>query len=175
MRVYRVGITGHRPDRFKDVDLAISICDKLVADIQYQYGDSGELCFNLGGCIGADQWVGDACIKYGVNFHLYLPFPIDVQAKYWYDYQKENLVRQADACSGMTVVGDSYQIANYFVRDKMIVDNSDFMVCLWEGCTQGGTFQTIKYAVKQSKIVLNALTNMSLVSKSQLFPKKIHG
>lgn len=171
MKVYQVGITGHRPDRYKDAQAAEKLCRETIATIDYQYYDAGQLYFNLGGCIGADQWAGAACIDLDIDFNLFLPFPPNIQAQYWYDYQKEELERQVDHCSGLTIVGEEYKVANYFIRDRMIVDNSDFIICFWEGCLQGGTYQTIKYAVNNNKIVLNALDNLSLVSREQFRPK----
>jgi len=165
--VCKVGITGHRPPEFKDIENAKGICREVVRLVQAQYNDP-ELCFNLGGCIGADQWVGGACIERGIKFQLLLPFPPEVQSKYWDSDQKSNLMFQVDSCASLTVIGPSYKRANYFIRDRAIVDQSDFLICFWEERKYGGTYETIKYAIKQKKIILNGLKNLSLVTREQV-------
>ena len=165
MRIYRVGITGHRPDRFRDAEVAQELCDELVMTLKKQYE---YIEFNLGGSTGTDQWVGDACIRYEVEYNLFLPFPAEIQSKHWYKEQQDNLNTQIEKCNSLYIAGPKYKPANYFIRNRSIVDNADFLVCFWEGIHRGGTFDTLKYAMKKSKIVLNALTDLSMVTGEHL-------
>ena len=171
MSVNHIGITGHRPNFFRDAEKTKELCDSLVLNMLKEYDHP---IFNLGGCAGADQWVGNACIKYNIEFNLFLPFPAEIQSKYWYKDQQEALENQIKHCKGLVIAGPKYKPANFFIRNRSIVDNSDFLVCFWEGMHRGGTYDCIKYAVqKKSKIVLNALTDLSMVTGEELIlPKK---
>lgn len=166
MRLYNIGITGHRPHKFKNPDFVKRQCEDVVVIMQRHYGDA--LRFNLGGCTGTDQWVGEACLRFGAKYNLYLPFPAEIQSQHWYDEQKKELDRQVANCESLSVLGPEYVASNYFERDKQIVDNSDFVIAFWEGPKQGGTYITVKYAVEQSKIVLNALTDLSMITGEHL-------
>lgn len=159
----RVAITGHRPDAFIQSHYTTNqiqmISDGVVATFKRQYND---IYFNLGGAIGADQIVGNSCIEANVPYYLYLPAPIEIQGKYWNSNQLNNLKKQADLSSGLNIIDPSgnYNVKNYFIRDRKMVDEADIVVAFWVGKRQGGTFETMKYALKQSKFVFNALNEL---------------
>jgi uncharacterized phage-like protein YoqJ len=144
------------------------IIDGVVATFQREYKDG--LVFNLGGCIGADQWVGRACMELGVEFNLYLPMLPELQSRYWTQTGKDELTAQLNATSSVDIVDSSglYNIASYHERDKKMVDNADILVAFWVGKRKGGTFFTMKYALKNSKFVFNALDSLRPVFKEDL-------
>lgn len=167
----RVAITGHRPDAFIQSHYTQGqiqmIAEGVVATFKRQYG---ELSFNVGGAIGADQVMGRACIEAQVPFHLYLPFSIDVQGRYWTQEQRDELSSQFDRAAGVSIVdpSGSYHVKNYFIRDRQMVDNAEVVVAFWVGKKRGGTYETMKYALKQSKFVFNALDGLRPVFNNNL-------
>jgi len=56
----------------------------------------------------------------------------------------------------------------YQERNKKLVDSSDFLLAFWVGKKRGGTFNAIKYALDQSKLVYNGLNNNSLIDINNL-------
>ena len=162
MRV--IAVTGHRPDAFLqshyDLDTIKRIANDTMWILKNEYKDELEFC--LGGAIGADQYMGAAAISHNVRFRLFLPFMPEIQAKFWHKADKLELDRQLQHAAGISIVdpGGVYNISNYHKRDRQMVDESDFVVAFWTGKKQGGTFQTIKYALSKSKFVLNALNEM---------------
>lgn len=162
----RIAITGHRPDAFLvshyTPETIMRIADDLVVQLQREY--KHDLCFNLGGAIGVDQWMGAACIAHEVKFHLYLPFHPSVQAKYWSDEQKGELDRQMKYAAGINIVEPNpevpYNVALYQERNKKMVDDSNFTIAFWVGKKRGGTVNAIKYSLQQSKFVLNAMNEL---------------
>jgi len=50
----------------------------------------------------------------------------------------------------------------------MMVDCADFVVAFWVGKRRGGTFNTMKYALKQSKFVFNGLNELRPVFSESL-------
>ena len=170
----KIAITGHRPDAFLvshySPDTIIRIASDTVCVFQREFQD--ELIFNLGGAIGADQWVGAACIEHGVPFKLYLPFHPSVQAKYWSFEQRQELDRQMKHAVGINIIEPNpdatYSPHLYQERNEKMVDDANFVVAFWVGKRRGGTFNAMQYALKESKFVFNALDSNRPVFKDNL-------
>jgi uncharacterized phage-like protein YoqJ len=168
----RVCITGHRPDPFLvshyQADAVVRLASDIACILKREYGD--ELLFNLGGAIGADQWMGAAAIEHSIKFGLFLPFLPQIQARFWTDEQRLELDRQLRAASRITIVDSSgdYDVVKYHERDRLMVDEADFVVAFWVGRKRGGTFETMKYALSKSKFVFNALDGLRPVFKQNL-------
>ena len=168
----QVCITGHRPDSFIVSHYSEDAVRRLAGDVacvlKREYGS--ELTLNLGGAIGADQWMGAAAIEHGVKFGLFLPFLPQIQSRYWTNDQRQELDRQLRAASRITVMDSlgKYDVAKYHERDRMMVDEADFVVAFWVGRRRGGTFETMKYALSKSKFVLNAMDGLRPVFKQDL-------
>jgi len=160
-----VAVTGHRPDSFLVSHYSPETVQRIAEDtifvLQKQYKD--DLILNLGGAIGADQWAGEACIALNVRYKLYLPFPPEVQSKFWSKEHREILERQMSKACGMEIIDPSgrYHVSKYQERNKRMVDDADFVLAFWVGRRKGGTFNYIKYALKESKFVYNALDENS--------------
>jgi len=167
-----VCITGHRPDSFLvshyGVDTVRRIVDDIACVLKREYED--ELQLNLGGAIGTDQWMGSSAIEHGIRYKLYLPFHPATQARYWSPAQREELDRQMRNASGIFIADPSgkYDVSRYLERDRMMVDDSDFVVGFWVGRRRGGTFETMKYALKQSKLVHNGMDRLRLLFRHDL-------
>lgn len=172
MRTYYVGITGHRPERFKYPDIVKELCENAVKTIKYQYEDQGNIIFNVGGLVGTDLWVIEYCIKHGIDYKLVLPCDANSLSQHWYDYQQNSLINAVENCTELIITGTAEDEISFEAVRNYIVDGSDFIICAWEGCLYGGTFETIKCAVEKGKIVLNVLTDLSLVSKEQFNRKR---
>jgi len=162
----QIAITGHRPDSFLishyDPATVQRIADDTVWRLKKEYKE--DLCFNLGGALGADQWVGTACIKNGVKFRLYLPFHPTVQSSHWTNEQKAELDQQLQKAAGIDIMepdpGIEYNVARYFERNQKMVDEASFVIAFWVGKKRGGTFHAMQYALKSSKFVFNALDKL---------------
>lgn len=167
-----VSITGHRSDAFIQSHytdgMVKLIAEGVVATFKREYEEN--LIFNIGGAIGVDSWVAQTCIEQKVKYHLYLPMLSELQSKYWTEEQKEDLNIQLTKASAINIFDSSgeYKVWSYHERDKMMVDNSNILVAFWVGKRQGGTYNTIKYALKQSKFTLNALNELKPIFSEQL-------
>lgn len=142
--------------------------DDVVCILKREYG--ADLRLNLGGAIGADQWAGAAAISHGVRFSMYLPFLPQIQAKFWSGEQRGELDRQLRHASRITIVDtdSKYDVARYHERDRMMVDDANFVVAFWVGRRRGGTHATMKYALSKGKFVLNALDGLRPVFRENL-------
>ena len=165
----RITITGHRPDDFLvshySIDTIRRIADDIVCVLKRQYDD---VVFNLGGALGADQIVGDVCLEHNVPYHVFLPFSASEMTKYWKQEDKDNLQKQLESASGISVCDPYFNNSAYQKRNIQMVDNSAFVVAFWVGKKQGGTFNCMNYALKQSKFVFNALNELRPVFNEDL-------
>jgi uncharacterized phage-like protein YoqJ len=155
---YKIGITGHRPHKFTNAVTAQKACENVTLDFTARHGN---VLFNLGGCTGADSWVASACIAHAIPFNLYLPFPAEIQAKYWNDQDGLFLQTQLGLAKAVDVAQNHFSNSAYHVRDRKIVDNSDILICFLEDFNSG-TYSTVKYALSRNKLVFNGLTNTFL-------------
>jgi hypothetical protein len=170
----KIAVTGHRPDAFIQSHYSTEeikrIADNIVCAFKREYKD--DLTFNLGGAIGADLWVGEACINNEVPFVLYLPFHPDVQTKYWSLEQKKELERQMSKSCGINIVDPNqnteYKVANYFIRNMNMIDDANFVVAFWVGKKRGGTYNAMLYGLNSSKFVFNALDELKPIFKDNL-------
>jgi len=170
----QVAITGHRPDSFLvshyDPETIMRIADDTVWKLKKEYKD--ELCFNLGGALGADLWVGAACIKNDVRFRLYLPFHPKVQTAHWTTEQKMELNQQLQKAAGIDIMEPNpdieYNVGRYFERNQKMVDDASFVIAFWVGKRRGGTFHAMKYALNNSKFVFNALDGLRPIFTEEL-------
>lgn len=160
MFISQIGITGHRPSGFANKSAALEIAGQVVSYCKHIFHN---VEFNLGGCIGADMWVAQACVEQDVPYRLWLPFPVDIQAKMWAADERQALAQHALLAKEVSIVGQHYKVANYHIRDQQIVDNSHLIICFWEGRRSGGTYNTIKYALKSGRQVLNAMNELQEV------------
>jgi uncharacterized phage-like protein YoqJ len=167
-----ISVAGHRPDTYllshSSFDTIIRIASDTAYILKEEFKD--DLKFNLGGAIGSDQWMGMACIEHNIKFDLYLPFPQEIQTKYWAEEQKLELDRQMKHASGITIIDPSgnYDKAKYQERNERMISDSNFVVAFWVGRKTGGTFNSISYALKQSKFVFNALDGLRPIFKENL-------
>jgi uncharacterized phage-like protein YoqJ len=170
----KIAITGHRPDSFLVSHYNVESIKRLAGDIVAAFSreHKGQALFNLGGAIGVDQWVGDACIEQDVPFYLYLPFHPDMQSKYWGPEQKKELARQIEHARGIHIIEPNIEIpynpANFIKRNEKMIDDANFVVAFWVGKRRGGTFHAVKYGLESSKFVFNALNELKPIFKDDL-------
>lgn len=162
--MYRIGIIGHRPgDHRTEEKILDKKINAVLEKLLYEYGK--DLILNLDGEIGIGQKTIKMVARLGIKYHLFLPHSIDIMKKSdeWYDYQKDCLADYYKKSSSLTIVSDKILKKNIVERDKLLVDNSNFIVCFWNKKKQGRTFDIIKYSLKTNKMVLNGMSNLELV------------
>lgn len=74
-----------------------------------------------------------------------MSYPIDWQQRYHYVLKK---------CDKSVYVSEDYHKMCFQERNMYMVDNSDFVVCWYDG-KSGGTRNTLKYAQRLSRTVIN--------------------
>jgi uncharacterized phage-like protein YoqJ len=114
--------------------------------------------FITGMAIGFDTMVADCIIAYrdakilDITLTAALPFPS--QPSKWPQASVarwQSILKQCDEV--VTVSPDPYSPAKMQIRNKWMVDNSDYVIALWHGKQQGGTWNCMAYAYSRQKMV----------------------
>ena len=154
MNTYTVAFFGHRylDNPFQIEERLDIIIEKLICEneyVEFLVGKNGEF----------DQYVSSAICrtkkKYrdDNNFHvLVLPYPTAEylnNVKYFEEYYDEIEICQASA--------KAHFKGAIQIRNREMVDRADLIVCCIDH-EYGGAYQTIQYAQKQNKKIINLAT-----------------
>ena len=137
---------------------------KLKDVIVYYIENKGVNTFISGMALGIDMWSARIIIalKESTYPHIKLvsAIPCDKQYEVWKDQKAIDewhyIVGKADIVH--YVSEEAYTSWCLQKRNEWMVDNSDYIVSVWDG-TAGGTHNCIKYARKFNKKILNIHPN----------------
>jgi len=175
--MYKVGIIGHSPDNFINQELSIKSVEDTIDLIHHQYGKvnyttniegqpeslNNGLTINIPGEIGTGLWAGQVCFSKHIKYHLFLPFLLEMTSESWYEKQKQQLYILYGAANSVSVQSIIFDKTLLEFAYLPIIDDSNFTVAFWEGRRQGRTYNAIKYALKNNKVVLNGTQNLRLI------------
>jgi hypothetical protein len=169
MRIYRVGLVGHTRSRFQTEEQRRAGLRTTILALVDQY-EPNRVCFNINGFPGIGLMAGLVCKEFDADCHLFLPCPAAnfMRSTNLADEKAYVFEDILNSCFGLTQIGQEFASTTVCEASQSLVDNSDFIVSFWEGQKTGLTFETIKYAVANSKMVLDGLRNLSMITKEQL-------
>jgi len=174
-RVYQVGFVGNSISRFpsqEDQDSCRQDVRRTVLEIMDQYYPN-PVCINVMGNAGVGFWTVEACLEYDIDYHLFLPCLPDA----WIENLPLNQVIQGskfvERCSGLTVSKPVLSKDSVREAAKVLTDTSDFLVAFSLGHLSGLTYETIVYALDNSKIILDGFNNLGLVKKKRFYESQI--
>lgn len=135
-----VTVTGHRPRRLKGQEKmvkkwAVEQLTRLQPSVLYN-----------GMAQGADQIVAIAAKELGIPIVCCYPFP----RKDYHPIEKWIMENNQ-----VIFTSPAFSKESYYIRDKFMVDNSDVVLCIWDGGGGGGTFLTRNYALQQKKEIID--------------------
>jgi uncharacterized phage-like protein YoqJ len=148
-----VAATGHRPDKLGGYSLDAykkyyNIADKWLSnnikDIEYVI---------VGGALGWDTAVWDACIDCEIPVWLAKPFP-GQELKWPEESQKFYKHLQKFTTKVHIISTGPYAAYKMQVRNLWMVQRADLILAMWDG-SEGGTYNCIKTAEKQNKPIVN--------------------
>ena len=159
--------TGHRnisPAKF------IYIKHRLITVIEEAIS-SGITDFCTGGALGFDTVAAQTVLEAKKNhphIKLHLVLPCKGQAENWSVVNRriyEDILGRADS---VTYVSENYTRYCMQLRNREMVDRADLILCYIER-EKGGAWQTVEYAIKQGKAVINLSDEHE--NNSKLFEK----
>lgn len=163
--------TGYRPSKFP---FSINESDPMYLEFENSlYGeiisliDKGCTTFITGMAMGFDIIAAETVltVKSAVKnkkVKLCCVLPFQNQIDTFYDSWKERYLSVLEKCDEKTVLSEEYHNGCYANRNKFMVDNSDYVLTWYDG-KSGGTKNTIDYALKKQRAVININKNCDCV------------
>ncbi len=88
------------------------------------------------------------------NIKLIAVVPFEEQASKWKEYDRIKYYNILSKCDDVITLNKKYESGCYFQRNRYMVDNSNKLICYFNG-SSGGTKYTIEYAKKLSVPIVN--------------------
>lgn len=157
-----VCFSGYRPAKYDYThEIKKIICQKLAAEISIcvKYGCD---IFYFGGAPGLDLLAAHVVVYLKRIFEIRLICALPYEnfyTSYEFDesWRKDYLVILPKCDEVINVSGNKEKECNvYMNRNKFMVDNSDILICLYDG-KKGGTQNTIFYAQQKGIRIINIL------------------
>ena len=111
--------------------------------------------FISGGALGADSDFAEIvidlrkCAYPDITLEIAVPCPN--QDLKWRAEDKRRYKKICKAADSVNVISEKYSGFCMQKRNEYMVDHSDFVIVVWNGKTQGGTYQTFQYAQRKKK------------------------
>ena len=122
--------------------------------------------FISGMAVGFDTWAAEAVLESKkqnplISLECAIPFP-EQDRKWPFENQirRTRIIKSADCC---TTICDHYSKICFFLRNEYMVDKADIVICCYDG-KKGGTAQTVAYAKRKNKTILQINPNDACVS-----------
>lgn len=150
---FSVCFSGHRKlENFNAVYMATElIIIKLIEQGANVFYNGFALGFDL---LAAKIIINLKIIYPNIKLIAILPCPPEFQTKKWNEYSKLNYNNALNKADDIIVLSEKYYNGCMQVRNKYLVENSNYCICYLTQST-GGTAFTVKYAVKNSLNIIN--------------------
>lgn len=156
----KVAFTGYRPEKMpfreSDADPSYLRFRRTLYKIICRLAELGYTDFVSGVALGFDTWVAEDVLRLraeqrGVTLECAIPFP--TQDEKWRERDRFRRERILAAADKVVTVSPEYTNSAFFLRNRYMVDESDAVVCCYDG-KSGGTAYTIDYARQAGKIII---------------------
>lgn len=167
--------TGYRPDKF---DFKLNTNNVRYLQLRKRLTttltdliENGCNIFYCGMAIGFDIVCGECVVKLKrkyKNIHLIAAVPFLGQQDGFGEEWQKRYNRVISASNEVVYLLDEYHVSAYHIRNKYMVDNSDCVICWYDG-RKGGTHNTVTYAQKCNKYLININTEYNEELNSSQF------
>lgn len=160
--------TGYRPEKFpfkfNDNNVSYIEFENRLTKTIYELCENGCHTFYSGMAMGFDIVAAEcvllareACSTASIKLVCALPF-IEQSKAFTKEWQERynNILSEADE---VILTADKYYSGCYMRRNRFMVDNSDFVVTWFDG-KSGGTKNTVDYAKRLGRTVINLNTEL---------------
>jgi len=149
----KIGITGHQ--RLKNEKLWDWVklkIDDLLSQVQSPLIGLSSLA------IGADQVFAKSILENDGSLHVIVPFD-GYEMKFSEGVDREEYFHLLNKATSIDILAKEHsEEESYFKAGKKIVDDSSFLIAVWDGkpaAGLGGTGDVVKYARQMSKKVIH--------------------
>lgn len=156
--------SGYRPSKFpfrlKDGDPDFQVMLRNLTTTITALMDDDCRVFYTGMASGFDIISAEIVLKFKEKqpeITLIAVVPFEEQEKSYSNDWKNRYDAVINACDEVRVLSKEYHNGCYQNRNKFMVDNSDYVVTWYDG-KQGGTRNTLNYAQKKKRYIVNVNT-----------------
>ena len=147
--------TGHRPDKLpwgenEEDPRCLAAKEWLERAILSAY-EKGYRHFLCGVARGADTYFAEAVLALRKRFPdvtLECARPCESQADYWPQKDRSRYEGILNQCDYETMVQHSYTRGCMMRRNRYMVDHASHIIAMYDGIPEGGTAQTLAYALR---------------------------
>lgn len=148
--------TGHRPDKLpwgtdESDPRCVALKERLAAALEAVYRE-GARHFICGMAQGADLYFAEAVLelrKRRPGVTLECARPCESQAQSWPQEEQERYQSILAQCDYETMVQHHYNRFCMMRRNRYMVDHAAHILTVYNGVPQGGTAQTLLYAIRK--------------------------
>ena len=104
--------------------------------------------------MGVDTWAAEIVLELKETYPdlmLIAAVPFPEQAALWSEKNRLRYNHILSLCDKIKIVSPSHSSSCMMQRNKFMVDNSDYVIAVWNGLMSGGTANTVGYAKKLNK------------------------
>lgn len=148
--------TGHRPNKLNGYNISdnLDLLRTMKREIEYQITENKVSRFISGMALGVDMWSALIVLGFKPKYpHIKLECAVPCAEQYsrWNKSDREmwfDISRRADKV--VYVSEEPYTAWCMQKRNEYMVDNSDYVLAVWDE-SKGGTANCVKYAKKKKK------------------------
>lgn len=174
-----IAFTGHRPSNEhmieydfysnKNTVIRLELYSTIIKNT-IKSENNPPFGFIVGGALGIDQIAADCILdmkdRFNCDITLEIAVPCCDQPIKWRTTDIERYFKQLQSADKVTYVDylegysipknkvDKYHPSKMIMRNKYMVDKCDLLIAVWDGSEKGGTYDCIKYALKQGKKII---------------------
>ena len=164
----KISVLGHSPDSFPDIKSIAFDIDNAIEIIKLQHAQEKDITFLLNCDPGIGQWVCNAITEKELPYEVYLTSAPEEASFYWSEEQQTQLFWQLKKAKALHICCLDNSFESRIIRDKQMIDESQWVLAFWISKHQGETFQSIQYAVSNGKIVYNGIGRLKLIDSDEL-------
>lgn len=151
--------TRYRPQKLGDGENSIQ-CDELknrLEELIIELIEKEDVTHFISGvALGVDTYAANIVLNLKTHYPditLECAIPSENQAAKWNERDRDVYYDLISKCDKETLLQQKYSSDCMQKRNKYMVDNSDYVIAAWNG-KPSGTGNTVKYAMKNNKVVL---------------------
>lgn len=153
--------TGHRPQSIpylweEDSVQSHRLKEELKNSIVYLIENNGVTHFISGMALGVDMIAAEIVLnlkKKYPNITLECAIPCETQANYWTEKYRDRYFSIIEMSDKETLLQTHYSRDCMHKRNRYMIDNSDYVVAVWNGLPSG-TGKTVLYAREKNKQII---------------------
>ena len=148
----------HLPWRFNEYNKDCILLKNKIEQYITNSINSGFDYFISGMALGFDTYCAEAVLKLKKqypNIKLECAIPNEKQCEKWSEQAKNRYFYILEQADKVTYIDKEFSMTSIHTRNKYMVDNSDVVIAYNVGEICKGTTETINYANKKNKIVIN--------------------